>query len=315
MAVPSFFLLISILSALLMPLSGLQNVSSSTCMPAPPADRLPVYPSDLPRIQFALNLEHLEAAFFCYGALGHGLDVLAPELVMGGPPSIGAMKANLNPLVEDIIEQFCYQEIAHIRVITETVGPFPRPLMDLSVKNFAHITNVALGRELNPPFDPYANTVNFLIATYWLPYMGLTAYVGTDPNLLGYWSHRLVSGLLGVEAGQDAIDRGLLYQMKEEKVEPYNITVAEFTNHISILRNCLGGCGIKDEGLIVPLELGSENKTCGNILSADVNSLSYARTAAETLRVIYSTGDEHVPGGFLPKGGNGEIARSYLHHH
>lgn len=126
---------------------------------------------------------------------------------------------------------------------------------------------------------------------------------------------QLVSGLLGVEAGQDAIDRGLLYQMKEEKVEPYNITVAEFTDHISIFRNSLGGCGIKDEGLIVPLELGSGKKTTGNVLSADANSLSYARTPAETLRILYTTGDEHVPGGFYPKGGNGLIARSYLRPH
>lgn len=93
---------------------------------------------------------------------------------------------------------------------------------------------------------------------------------------------------------------------------PYNKTVAEFTIYISELRNRLGMCGIKDEGLIVPLELGAENRTESNILSADANSLSYARTPPEILRIVYGTGSEYKPGGFFPHGGNGRIAREFL---
>lgn len=36
---------------------------------------------------------------------------------------------------------------------------------------------------LIPPFDPYANTVNYLLASYLIPYVGLTGYAGTLPNL------------------------------------------------------------------------------------------------------------------------------------
>lgn len=114
-----------------------------------------------------------------------------------------------------------------------------------------------------------------------------------------------------MEAGQDAVIRALLYERAYEKVYPYNITVAEFTNKISCLRNELAMCGIKDEGLIVPLEYGAENMTESNILSADTNSLSYARTPLEILRIIYGTGSEYEPGGFLPHGANGRIARSF----
>ncbi|EHA8592583.1 putative Desiccation-related protein PCC13-62 [Cocos nucifera] len=106
--------------------------------------------------------------------------------------------------------------------------------------------------------------------------------------------------------------RTVLYERAQELVPPYNITVAEFTIRISNLRNELAKRGIKDEGLIVPIELGAEQRTSSNIISANADSLGYGRTPAEILRVVYGTGDKHQPGGFLPKGGNGKIAREQL---
>ncbi|KAM0954355.1 hypothetical protein DsansV1_C01g0010161 [Dioscorea sansibarensis] len=145
-------------------------------------------------------------------------------------------------------------------------------------------------------------------------YIFFSIYIFVRPN---YTCLQLLAGLLGVEAGQDAVIRNMLYEKAFEKVKPYNYTVAEFTARISELRNELAMCGIKDEGIIVPLELGAERRTTSNVLSANADSLSYRRTPAEILRVVYGTGDEHRPGGFLPKGGNGAIARSFLkfHHH
>jgi hypothetical protein len=122
-----------------------------------------------------------------------------------------------------------------------------------------------------------------------------------------------VASLLGVESGQDAVIRALLYEKGNQKVLPYDITVAEFTNRISELRNKLAMCGIKDEGIEVPLALGAEQRTNSNILSADPNSLSYARTPPEILRIVYGSGSEYKPGGFYPNGGGGNIAKSFLH--
>ena len=70
---------------------------------------------DADRIQFALNLEFLEAEFFLIGATGAGLDQVAPKLAQGGPPPIGARKANLGHIVRRIIEEFGYQEVGHLR--------------------------------------------------------------------------------------------------------------------------------------------------------------------------------------------------------
>ncbi|KAG6524642.1 desiccation-related protein PCC13-62-like [Zingiber officinale] len=272
----------------------------------------PLFPLDRDLLQFALNLEHTECDFFLFGALGRGLDSVAPELAMGGPPPIGARKANLDATTKLIIEEFAYQEVGHLRAIKSTVGGFPRPQLDLSAHNFANIMDNALGYHLNPPFDPYVDTLNYLLASYAIPYMGLVAYVGANPNTNGFVAKRLLAGLLAVEAGQDAIIRAILYQRKDELVAPYNITVAEFTVRISELRNRLAMCGMKDEGLLVPRELGAEARMSTNILSANKDSLGYKRTPAEVLRVVYGTGSEHVPGGFLPKGGDGKIARAFL---
>lgn len=123
---------------------------------------------------------------------------------------------------------------------------------------------------------------------------------------------QLVASLLGVESGQDATIRALLYERAHLKVPPYDLTVAGFTEKLSNLRNRLAMCGIKDEGVIVPLELGAEGMTETNVLSSGNDSLSYARSPREILRIVYGTGDEHVPGGFYPHGGSGRIARSFL---
>ncbi|KAL8486835.1 hypothetical protein ACS0TY_023506 [Phlomoides rotata] len=270
--------------------------------------------SDVALLEFPLNLEYLEAEFFSWGAFGRGLDAFAPNLTMGGPPPIGAKKANLSPLIKDIIAQFAFQEFGHLRAIQKTVPGFPRPLLNLSAGVFEAIINDAFGKPLVPSFDPYANDFNYLIASYVVPYVGLTGYVGANPKLQHPTSKRLVAGLLGVESGQDAVLRALLYEHAFVKIKPYGITVAEFTDKISNLRNKLGKKGVKDEGLIVKPEQGPEGMTSGNVLAGDEYSLSYDRTPEEILRIVYGTGKENQPGGFYPKGGDGEIAQSYLRH-
>ncbi|KDP46896.1 hypothetical protein JCGZ_24105 [Jatropha curcas] len=272
----------------------------------------PIPAKDADKIQFALNLEFFEAEFFCNGATGRGLDGIAPGFAKGGPPPIGAQRANLDNLTRQIFEEFCYQEVGHLRAIITAYGGFPRPLYDLSNQSFATVFDKAVGYKLIPPFDPYASSVQYLLASYVIPYVGLVGYVGTIPELADSNARRLVSGLLAVEAGQDAVIRSLLYEIADKKVEPYNVTVAEFTDLISGLRNKLAATGNKDEGLTVPKELGAEKKIESNILSADANSVSYSRTPMEILRVVYGSGNESQAGGFLPRGGNGRIARSFL---
>lgn len=64
-------------------------------------------------------------------------------------------------------------------------------MLDLSSSNFAKTMNDALQRNLEPPFDPYANGLNYLLASYLIPYVGLTGYVGANPELISATSKRV----------------------------------------------------------------------------------------------------------------------------
>lgn len=81
------------------------NVNFKTVVPQSDADLL----------EFPLNLEYLEAELFLWASLGQGLDSVAPDLTMGGPPPVGARKATLDPFTNDVILQFAYQEVGHLR--------------------------------------------------------------------------------------------------------------------------------------------------------------------------------------------------------
>src|ERR1044072_1809952 len=107
--------------------------------------------------------------------------------------------------------------------------------------------------------------------------------------LIYMYNMQLVAGLLGVESGQDAVIRALLYEKKYLQVKPYDWKVGEFTNRISLLRNKLG-------------HKHAEGKIVGSVIAGDSYSLSYPRTPEQILRIVYGSGDEHVPGGIFPKG-------------
>ncbi|XP_016195072.2 desiccation-related protein PCC13-62-like [Arachis ipaensis] len=262
--------------------------------------------------EFALNFAYLECEFFLNGALGYGLDVVAPKLVEGGPPPIGAKRANLGPLVKDLMSQIGYQYTGQLRAKKRIVKGFPRPLLNISSELFAQLMDNAFERPLVPPFDPYVNEINFLLASYVIPYIGVTGLTNANILLETPTAKALLAGILGMESGQDGVIRTLLYEHRARLVDPYKESVEEFTNRISELRNKLGREGLKDEGLVVPKELGAEGKVSGNILSGNNDSLQYGRTAPELLRIVYLTGNESRPGGFFPKGADGVLAKSFL---
>jgi hypothetical protein len=63
---------------------------------------------------------------------------------------------------------------------------FPRVQLDISKATFAKLMDSALNETLNPPFDAYASCMNFVLASYWVPYVGLTGYTGSAPYLDGF---------------------------------------------------------------------------------------------------------------------------------
>uniref|UniRef100_A0A0E0H9P8 Desiccation-related protein PCC13-62 n=1 Tax=Oryza nivara TaxID=4536 RepID=A0A0E0H9P8_ORYNI len=289
------------LSAMAPPAAPLPGSADPRCHASPPRrGAVAVYPSDMAHIQFLLNAKFVEAEWFLHGALGRGIDFIDSALSGGGPPPTGARKATLDFRATEVAAEVGYQEVGHIRAITQSMGGFPRPAIDLSDAVFAAVMDDAMATRLDPPFDPYASSVNFLLASYILPHITASA--------------ALQASMLAVEAGQDAVIRMMLYERADEVVAPYRgRTVAEFTRRISEWRNAASRCGAKDEGVkVLDRRQGAERRTVSNILGAGDDSLGFARTPAEVLRILYGSGNEQVPGGFLPRGGNGTIARGFF---
>lgn len=274
--------------------------------------------NDSDYFQLALNLEYLEAEFYCYSAYGYGVEHFQPargqNLTGGGPPSYGGKVANLSAKILSVAKQLCLQEIGHIRIIREYLSNhvISRPLINIG-DSWVTLFKAAYNYEVNVNFDPYSGDVAWLLASYVLPYVGLTGYVGTNPNLYFMESKKLLAGVLGVEGSQDCLLRTLLYTMEDQTL--YNFSVVDVTVHISALRNKLDRSGmVDDEGLVVPAELGAENMIMDNIISANNDSLSYARNPWEVLAVVYGSGNASIVGGFWPKGANGHIPMYYLTH-
>lgn len=69
------------------------------------------------------------------------------------------------------------------RAIKRAVKGFPRPLINLNKELFAQIVDQAFGQPLNPPFDPYANSLNYQLAAYITTVVGPNIYVGIIPKL------------------------------------------------------------------------------------------------------------------------------------
>jgi hypothetical protein len=77
------------------------------------------------------------------------------------------------------------------RAIKQAVGGFPRPAIDLGADRFAMIMDDAMGVRLDPPFDPYNSSVNFLLASYVFPHITAAATMSISSSLMGFLSKRV----------------------------------------------------------------------------------------------------------------------------
>lgn len=111
---PYFLIFMILLSSKLFCISLSQDL---LCPTGTPKVGLPVSKEDIDLLQFSENLEFLEAEYFLWATHGYGLDIVAPELVMGGPPPIGVRKANLDFFTSKIINEFALQEVGHLRSV------------------------------------------------------------------------------------------------------------------------------------------------------------------------------------------------------
>ncbi|KAF2298477.1 hypothetical protein GH714_023718 [Hevea brasiliensis] len=106
------------------------------------------------------------------------IDAIDPDFANGGPPPIGAQKAELDRVSRQIIEEFGYQELGHLRAIIQSVGGIPRPLYDLRAQNFAGVFDEAIATNWILHLILISITVNYLLACYVIPYVDWLGRLG-----------------------------------------------------------------------------------------------------------------------------------------
>ncbi|MER3480402.1 MAG: hypothetical protein C4327_07985 [Meiothermus sp.] len=251
-------------------------------------------------LNFALNLEYLEAAFYLAAvgrineikAIGGSAEIKLPSGFNGTTPVPG-----LSDAVFQYATEIANDELAHVKVIRGALGAkaVDRPVLDLGPA-FDAAGQAASGGAIKG-FNPFANELFFLHGAYIFEDVGVTAYKGaarllTDDRAGGVLD--TAAGILAVEAYHAGEIRTLLYARKDQTAAA-GLTVEQVTQAISNLRGKVGGG--KDQGIVV------DGKA--NIVVADPNGVAFGRSTAEVLAIVYLGG--MGKGGFFPNGLNGNI--------
>ena len=254
---------------------------------------------DVAILNFALNLEYLEAEFYQQAAYGVGL----PSSMVGGVGNpggvIGGRKVNFsNPVVANYAAEIANDEKSHVTFLRSALGSqaVARPQLDISGA-FTVAAQAAGVVPANGFFDAYANDVNFLLAAYIFEDVGVTAYHGAAQFITNKAYLTAAASILAVEAYHAGLIRTFLYAQQSTQV-------SMITDQISALRAKLSGAA-DDQGID-----GSQTTLAGgfpspvNIVPTDASSIAFARTPRQVLNIVY--GKQNAANGlFFPSGVNG----------
>lgn len=252
--------------------------------------------TDTDVLNFALNLEYLEAEFYLRGVFNRGLN---PQDITGNGTLGGVSGGSPVPFqtnaVRQYFEEVARDEEAHVRFLRSALGEarVARPAINLSTS----FTAAACAAGLIGPsetFDPFANENNFLLGSFIFEDVGVTAYAGGSRFITNRDIRQAAAGILAAESFHASLVRTLLFERG----------FAEATRRISDARDALDGAEDKDQGVV---ESGTITSTQGvNIVPTDANALAFSRTFAQVLAIVY-LGAQPSDISFLPQGANGNI--------
>jgi len=259
-------------------------------------------------LNFALNLEYLEAEYYSHAVSGQSLDAIGIPVngSDGTPAGPVVVKANSRvpfalPNIQAYAMEIAVDEESHVRFIQQAltklgVPYIARPKIDL-LNSFNALAQAA---GLGTSFDPFANDVNFLLGAYIFEDVGVTAYHGGAPLLSNKTVLNYAAGILAVEAYHAGLIRTKLFDMNQ----------GDATQRISNVRIMLGGQSRDSNGQLADPDAGVATVikpgTTSTIALSDINALAFSRTTRQVLNIVYGN-PNGAPGGFLPNGANGFI--------
>ena len=249
--------------------------------------------SDAAVLNFALNLEYLEAEFYSFAAFGRGLDDAdtGGNHHARGPVTGGRQVPFATPIIAQYAKEIAGDEIAHVKFLRKAIGDtaVARPAIDLQA-SFTAAAQAAGLIGAGQTFDPYADENSFLLAAFLFEDVGVTAYKGAAPLIANKTYLEAAAGILAVEAYHAAIIRTVLYGRD----------LGAATVAISDARDSLDGASDLDQGIV-----GSGGAS--NLVPTDADSIAFSRTPGQVLNIVYLNPGAVDRGGFFPEGVNGDL--------
>lgn len=261
--------------------------------------------ADADVLNFALNLEYLEANYYIAAATGSPLnsalrtgtgsqgDVVGGKLVQFGDATVASYA-----------REIAADEVAHVTFLRTQLGSSAVAMPQINIDGGASGAFTAAARAAGVvpqtgTFDPYASDDNWLLGGMLLSDVGVTAYKGAAQLLTSATVLEAAAGILATEAYHSGLIRTLLYRRGLQ-------TPSLRTNAglISDARDSLDGPSNLDEGVV------GQDTSMSNIVPADPNGIVFGRTAAQVLNIAYLNKAAVTSGGFFPAGTNGNIKTS-----
>lgn len=255
--------------------------------------------TDTDILNFALNLEYLEAEFYLIAALNRRLaDGDTTGTGNRGPTNGGSPVPFESKAVANYAKEIAADEEAHVKFLRAALGGarVARPTINLNT-SFTAAARAAGVIAQNRTYNAFASENHFLVAAFLFEDVGVTAYKGAARLISNKDFLEAAAGLLAVEAYHAGTIRTVLYNKGMDRDDAENGVFSQ-TRKLSDLRDTADGPGDKDQGI------GSSD--VANIVPTDQNGLAFSRSAREVLNIVYLGGSDQ--GGFFPAGLNGTIS-------
>ena len=270
-------------------------------------------PTDPDILNFALNLEYLEAQFYYYASYGTGI----PATNLTGTGTQGAVTATgagvvpfTDPAVRAYAREIADDELAHVQFLRTALSTaaVAQPAIDISATPTSAFSAAARAAGLigaGATFNPYSTDENFLLGAFIFEDVGVTAYKGAARLITNKTFLEAAAGILAVEAYHSAIVRTTLYG---KGIAAPAAMLIEATEAISGARDSLDGTSDIDQG--VRNVTDPSGLPTSNIVPLDGNGLAFSRTTGQVLNIVYLNRAAVTMGGFFPAGVNGTIRTS-----
>lgn len=251
--------------------------------------------TDADILNFALNLEYLEAQFYTLATTGKTLDQTGIGTTGGDGSAAGTLTVKANPMVAfttPLLQQYATEvateEQNHVKFLRTALAAGAVAMPDIDLMNSFNALAQAAG--LGSTFDPFASETNFLLGSFIFEDVGVTAYSGAAALISDKTYLDKAAGILAVEAYHAGSIRTRIFAA--------GAAAQAASSKIAATRALLDGTGTDDIGVGV-------SNGAATIVDADANAIAFSRTTKQVLSIVYGGGSGS--GAFFPKGLNGTI--------